>query len=236
MPLPLSDNMEQTIPSVPKNQGLFGKLAPGLVSGGLGLIGTFLQNRANKKLAQYSFNKNVEMWRMQNEYNAPKAQMKRLQEAGLNPNLIYGKGTVGNAQTMPQYQALPTSGETFGKGIEGVNSMLQTAIAEEQVKQQAVNTWIAENAKGINLQKLQSQSSYEYSKAETERWKALGEEYRTEIERIKMNFWTAGISPTDTMWLRLGLSAMQQLNAPQWIKDLFIELPTEIKQAVEGKK
>jgi hypothetical protein len=30
-------------------------------------------------------------WNMQNEYNSPKSQMARFQEAGLNPNLIYGQ-------------------------------------------------------------------------------------------------------------------------------------------------
>lgn len=32
-------------------------------------------------------------WAMQNEYNSPRAQMQRFQEAGLNPNLIYGQQT-----------------------------------------------------------------------------------------------------------------------------------------------
>lgn len=31
-------------------------------------------------------------WAMQNDYNSPAAQMKRLKEAGLNPNLVYGDG------------------------------------------------------------------------------------------------------------------------------------------------
>lgn len=31
-------------------------------------------------------------WTMQNEYNSPASQMARLREAGLNPNLVYGKG------------------------------------------------------------------------------------------------------------------------------------------------
>jgi hypothetical protein len=31
-------------------------------------------------------------WEMQQNFNSPTAQMKRLQEAGLNPNLIYGSG------------------------------------------------------------------------------------------------------------------------------------------------
>ena len=89
------------------------------------LLGNRLAHNSNKKLAQHSFNKNVEMWKMQNAYNAPKAQMKRLQEAGLNPNLMYGKGTVGNAQTMPQYQALPSSGEVFGQSVAGLQGLVE---------------------------------------------------------------------------------------------------------------
>lgn len=54
------------------------------------------QNAANKQLAQYQFDKNVEMWEMQNRYNSPEAQMARLSGAGLNPNLVYGSGVTGN--------------------------------------------------------------------------------------------------------------------------------------------
>lgn len=45
----------------------------------------------------------IEFWRMQNEYNSPRAQMQRLQEAGLNPNLIYGdsvSGATGRADSI----------------------------------------------------------------------------------------------------------------------------------------
>lgn len=47
---------------------------------------------ANSRRANY---RNVQNWHMANEYNSPKAQMQRLQEAGLNPNLIYGNGISG---------------------------------------------------------------------------------------------------------------------------------------------
>lgn len=101
-----------------------GAVAPAL--GPIGAIGgALLQNRANKQLAKHTFNKNVEMWKMQNEYNSPKAQMQRFKEAGLNPNLIYGKGTAGNAQTMPQYQALPSSGELFGQSVAGLQGLVE---------------------------------------------------------------------------------------------------------------
>lgn len=60
---------------------------------------------ANKELALLESQKNVEFWNMQNEYNTPFAQMQRFKEAGLNPNLIYGQGSSGNATTLPRYQA-----------------------------------------------------------------------------------------------------------------------------------
>lgn len=40
---------------------------------------------------------NLNFWAMQNEYNSPKAQLQRFQEAGLNPLLIYGQGSSGLA-------------------------------------------------------------------------------------------------------------------------------------------
>jgi len=60
-------------------------------------------NQANKELAQYEWQKNIEMWNMQNAYNTPANQMARYREAGLNPNLIYGQGTPGNATHAPVY-------------------------------------------------------------------------------------------------------------------------------------
>ena len=44
--------------------------------------------------------RNRRFWREQNAYNHPRAQMQRLEEAGLNPNLVYGSksgGASGNA-------------------------------------------------------------------------------------------------------------------------------------------
>lgn len=62
-------------------------------------------NRANMRLAEYAYSKDLEMWNRQNQYNSPSSQMGRFKEAGLNPNLIYGQGTPGNATQLPQYQA-----------------------------------------------------------------------------------------------------------------------------------
>lgn len=50
-----------------------------------------------EKMYQIQRQDYLENWRMQNEYNTPRAQMQRFKEAGLNPNLIYGQGNNGNA-------------------------------------------------------------------------------------------------------------------------------------------
>lgn len=61
-------------------------------------------NQMNRELAQGAQAHDVAMWNRQNEYNTPQAQMQRLQEAGLNPNLIYegGAGSAGNAGSAPK--------------------------------------------------------------------------------------------------------------------------------------
>lgn len=41
-------------------------------------------------------------WEMQNKYNSPLAQMQRLKAAGLNPNLVYGEGSVANSSATPR--------------------------------------------------------------------------------------------------------------------------------------
>lgn len=44
----------------------------------------------------------LEDWNTQNAYNSPAAQMQRLKEAGLNPNLVYGNGADATAGQMPR--------------------------------------------------------------------------------------------------------------------------------------
>lgn len=58
-----------------------------------------------KEENELAFEREKEMWNMQNEYNSPLEQMKRFESAGLNPNLIYGQGTSGNATSAPSYNA-----------------------------------------------------------------------------------------------------------------------------------
>lgn len=78
-------------------------LAPALISAGGALASGLINHFSNKSLSNNAFRQNVQMWREQNAYNSPLAQVVRLREAGLNPALAYGaSGAVtGNADQAP---------------------------------------------------------------------------------------------------------------------------------------
>lgn len=88
-----------------------------VIAGGIGLVSSLIanrkarknqdaQNRANKALAEYTYSKDTEAWNKANEYNTPAAQMKRLEEAKLNPMLAYGGGPTNTTTgQLPKYSA-----------------------------------------------------------------------------------------------------------------------------------
>jgi len=53
----------------------------------------------NEMMYERQKSDNMKLWDLQNQYNSPTSQMQRLQEAGLNPNLVYGSG--GGSFTSP---------------------------------------------------------------------------------------------------------------------------------------
>lgn len=89
-------------------------------------------NKKNRKFQQ-------EMWNMTNDYNSPVQQRRRLQEAGLNPNLIYGSSAPYNTA---QNQQLP-AGETpdyTSAGIQGLQNYIGNRIQQQQTANQTAKT------------------------------------------------------------------------------------------------
>lgn len=90
------------MPAVPPDPQLISALGSGanmqagLMSQGINIISEMAMNRQmrrwNEKMYGLQRQHALQDWAMQNEYNHPSSQMARLREAGLNPNLIYGKG------------------------------------------------------------------------------------------------------------------------------------------------
>lgn len=114
---------------------MVGQIISSAIGGAFGIAGENQRFEHEKQLAEQQNQYNLDMWRMQNEYNSPAAQMQRFKEAGLNPNLIYGQGSNGNAQSAPHMvtprvadysQHMAKLGELFN--IEG----LKTQIAQRK--------------------------------------------------------------------------------------------------------
>lgn len=106
--------------------------ANGVVSGAFGLAQGALQHKYNKEMADYQFDKNLEMWRTQNDYNTPQAQRERLEAAGLNPALMYGGGatSTGNSMSSPSYQMNP---------VDLVGTLQNAMMTDIQMKQIQAN-------------------------------------------------------------------------------------------------
>lgn len=71
-------------------------------------------------------------WDRQNLYNSPSEQMRRLQEAGLNPNLMYGQGSTGESSATPR-QA--TAHGNAGTALPDTGALGQVALNAMQMRQ-----------------------------------------------------------------------------------------------------
>lgn len=116
-----------------------------------GLFGANRQQKKNKELAQFQHEKNMELLKYQLEYDAPKAQMARYLEAGLNPNLIYGSATPGNMSSPPQYPSVQPAdyqspysslGTKFqqSKLMEAQAGLTEAKTQESNVKQELMQS------------------------------------------------------------------------------------------------
>lgn len=92
-------------------------------------------NRMNYLIAQENNAFNQRMWEKQNAYNSPVEQRRRLEEAGLNPNLMLNGGSAGTAETAPTadtsgVQQVPDIGSTIASGYNQLGSSLSNAASQ----------------------------------------------------------------------------------------------------------
>lgn len=86
----------------------------------------------------------LEDWYRTNEYNSPEQQMRRLRQAGLNPNLVYGSGaatTEAKVMNNPSYQKpqqvapqIDLSG--IGESINMYNNIKTQQLQQQNLQQQ----------------------------------------------------------------------------------------------------
>lgn len=92
-------------------------------------------NQMNYQIAQENNAFNQRMWEKQNAYNTPAEQRRRLEQAGLNPNLMMNGGSAGTAETAPTadtsgIQQVPDVGSTIASGYQQFGNSLSNAASQ----------------------------------------------------------------------------------------------------------
>lgn len=102
------------------------------------------QRRTNRQSMDFSREmwdkqgqRELQFWNMQNAYNDPSSQMKRLEAAGLNPNLVYGNGATTEAASLSPKSA---SSASINPSRLDLGSVMQQTLALSQMKSQIDKT------------------------------------------------------------------------------------------------
>lgn len=126
-------------------EGIGAALAQGIGTG-LNALFTGFQNRRQRRWAnqmyQRQYKDSLAFWNMQNQYNTPQAQMQRFQDAGLNPNLVYGQGSSGNASA-PNVPTTP-SGQFNTPDFSGIGAILPQFM-DMEIKQATYDNLLTDN-------------------------------------------------------------------------------------------
>jgi len=176
-------------PTGPQPEGGTGSFGGGDWIGALiGVVGSMInnnqakqaaerQNNWNKDAANLAYERDKEMWNLQNQYNSPLEQRKRWAEAGMNPNLAYGGATGGNSSSMTHMSA-PSAVQVPGlmPNLPGIINMFQdmqlkhaqidnVKAQTDSTLQNTVNNAVKETILGTKSgrEKLAFQNEQEYS-------------------------------------------------------------------------
>ena len=139
-------------------------IAPAIIAAGIGAVAGGAQSAFTGKMNKKSRNFQREMFDKTNAYNSPLEQRKRLEAAGLNPNLVYGSSSGGVAGTASQ----PSKPDFNTPEISGIAAPIQKGVMdyynskniqsatdvndarEENIKQDTVNKGIDSVNKAIS--------------------------------------------------------------------------------------
>lgn len=109
--------------------------ASGLINQAFAKRNARIQAKYNKELMQYQNELQQQNIDKQNLYNSPAQQMQRYQDAGLNPNLIYGQGSNGNQSSVPSVNSpAPASFQNTDGGFSQLNQYLDLVGKFAQVQ------------------------------------------------------------------------------------------------------
>lgn len=126
-----------------------------MASSAIGAIGDFFTGGASarkqyqyqSKLMDKQNQQQIDFWKMNNEYNTPFNQRSRLEQAGLNPDLMYGgSGNMYQSQ-MPGAASGSAPNVDYGSFSDNLRFAMQAQVMDAQVsKIEQENKLLAEQA------------------------------------------------------------------------------------------
>lgn len=209
-------------------------------------------NSRKSRLAEYAHQQDIAQWNRQNAYNHPAMQMERLQNAGLNPNLVYGSGSVtGNVSgQLPKYTApghqkieTPTSTDMLGTYANMRKLPLEVNQAEstiagidaETANKNINSIYLKAKAdkEGVSAKyaKEMAEQSLQAKKNQNEIYLSTAQEIkaRTEFMKYKNELAKLGIYSSDNKFVRMFIQSNFKGNLEQYVKK-FITNRKTLKQ------
>lgn len=206
-------------------------LVSGLISGGMSY-------KKSRKLAKYAYSKDLEMWNRQNEYNLPINQMQRLEEAGLNPNMMYGQGVAGatgQAREMPRYQSVNAKYDFAPINALGALGLYQDLkIKQAQEENVRANTEAQEIsnslARGVNPEKIRQAVLKTFSDQD-KHWQNF---YTTEV--MKVLYRSGVLEEQPRTQLEISQASAQKGRADAIIRNIESEMYEGLRKLDIGSK
>lgn len=168
-------------------------LAGPLIQGSSGLMDQINTERVNREQQRYNekwYNRqlgdNINLWRMQNEYNTPAQQMQRFREAGLNPALMYSQGNPGNAVQLSRPDLAQTQFRTSPQSFGDVGRSTLDSIYDIQLKQAQVDNLRAQNS--VIKQDALLKSALTRSTLTGEQQKKFDLDFNTEMRGVSADY------------------------------------------------
>jgi hypothetical protein len=181
-------------------------------------------SRANKKARDQQDEQNqfnVEQRDYMNYYNSPANQMSRFKQAGLNPHLIYGRGTAGNQSSAPGAAKreikrpdinLDGIGGAIGQYMEVKKTQADIDLSDQHRIAYGLDNYFKSNTMLSRLQR-------EKEKLRKEKAQATNAEHRKEITLLQIQnqkdqnrvaSWKGDLAdknmgPTDNLMMRQGM-------------------------------
>lgn len=192
-------------------------VAGAIIGAGASILGKAIDLGTSKSQIQKQYENNMDMWRTASNWDDYATQVRRMVDAGLNPNLMFDKGSLIQSG-QPSAVDSGVGSSTFGSIGQDLAQIPQTALQVKQqsllsreldIKQQEANTHYAD----YEVKKELAESNIKVNEADFHRLVALRQ--KTEAERDNLNL----------TWFTLAQQIEQNgINIQKSYKDLEIYL------------